>query len=174
MKHLTAIRCIAFYKGDQLADWLLEYLINAASRGKITEAGRRLHLIPIHAYENARRKQQEISDAEVRRLRKRGIKCSGGSASPRIRYSDCIPLTSFLPRNDQELEQRLLQISEFGPLFSVCSDTVNVTPVHGIGPESNRNAKCAVCSTSLAGRRHGTKYCSSACKQVAYRAKEKV
>jgi hypothetical protein len=174
MKHATVIRCIAFHKGDQLADCLLEYLINAASRGRITEAGKRLLLIPVDAYEESRRKQQAISDAEVRRLRKRDIKCSGGPASPRIRNSDCIPLTSFLPKTQQELELRLSQISEFGPLFSVYSGTETVTPVDGIRFNANRNAKCPVCSASLAARRRGTKYCSNACKQVAYRAKEKV
>jgi hypothetical protein len=174
VKPPTVIRCIAFHKGDQLEDWLLEYLINAASRGKITEAGKRLLLIPVDGYEKARRKQQAISDAEVRRLRKRGIKCTGGPASPRIRNSDCIPLTSFLPKNDQELELRLSQISEFGPLFSVYSGTKNVTPVDGIRFDANRNAKCPICSASLAGRRRGTKYCSDACKQIAYRDRETV
>ena len=174
MKHPTVIRCIAFHKGEQLADWRLEYLINAASRGKITEAGKRLQLIPIDAYKQARHKQQAIADAEIRRLRKRGTKCSGRSASPRIKNSDCIPLTSFLPKNDQELELRLSQISESGPLFSVNSGTKAVTPVDGISVDANRNAKCPVCSASLAGRRRGTKYCSDACKQVAYRDRETV
>jgi hypothetical protein len=141
VKPPTVIRCIAFHKGDQLEDWLLEYLINAASRGKITEAGKRLLLIPVDGYEKARRKQQAIS---------------------------------VLPKNDQELELRLSQISEFGPLFSVYSGTKNVTPVDGIRFDANRNAKCPICSASLAGRRRGTKYCSDACKQIAYRDRETV
>jgi len=165
------LNCIAFYKGDLLPNWLLEYVVNAAARGYITEAGRKLWLIPISVYERAERGQQAKADREAKRRRKKGLPCSPGPASPSIRKKDCIPLSSFLPPNRRQRRLRLSRINDSGPLFSIPPETVSVTPVYRIGKADKRNANCHRCGASLAVKRRGAKYCGPSCKQAEYRTR---
>ena len=94
----TPLNCIAFHKGDLVPDWVLEHIVDAATRGHITEAGRKLWLIPINVNEQAKRDQQAKADREAKRRRRRKLDCKPGPASPSIKKSDCIPLSSFLPK----------------------------------------------------------------------------
>ena len=168
----VSLNCIAFYKGDQISDWLLRYIVNAAYRGQISEAGKNLWLIPIKVYEKATRDQQAKADAEARRRRKRGQPCNPGPAAPSIKKRDCIPLTSFLPKTEEERKRRNQQFAESGPLVPMPPHPKTVTPVRDIEQPNNRNS-CGSCGESLAHRRKGAKYCSKACKQAAFRARTK-
>jgi hypothetical protein len=160
---------IAFHNGEQLTDWLLAYVVNAATRGHITEHGQNLWLIPKNVYERATRDQQKKADREARRQKKKKLPRVPGPASPSIQKGDCIPLTNYLPKTDAELKRRLLRISEYGPLFPMPPHPGTVTHVHGIGVASNRNADCAFCGSIFVRKRCDAKYCSKKCRQAAYR-----
>ena len=171
--HGSLDNLIAFHKGDQISDWLLAYVVNAATRGKITEHGRNLWLIPTNLYRQATLDQQEKADQEARRRKKKKLPSVPGPASPSIKKSDCIPLTNYLPKTEAELKRRLSRIAEYGPLFPMPPHPRAVTDVHGIGVDSNRNADCAFCGSIFVRKRCDAKYCSKKCRQSAYRQRQK-
>ena len=166
--------CIAFYKGDFVDDDVLAWAIELATYGYITEAGMSLYLIPIKAYEQASRDQQTKADEYARRRRKIEPKFKSGPAGPSIKKCDCIPLTSFLPeiytvtrpRNRRNHVSRVLIP---GPLEGTNRNASTLAK-----GSTNRNANCPSCGSSLTGKRADAKYCSTACRQVAYRLRSLV
>lgn len=96
---------IAFYKGDEISPWVLAKIIDAASRGKITEAGEKLLLIPRKTYEKAKKDSIARIKSKPRRKGERPINLVPW---PEIRKRDCIPLTSYLPpKNASERKKRV-------------------------------------------------------------------
>lgn len=83
----------AFYKGEIVEPWILDRIRDAAQRGLITEAGRKLILVPDTRFGSA--------DSYGRREFANGQMIGRGSRakkSKRLRQSDCIPLTALLPK----------------------------------------------------------------------------
>ncbi len=168
-KYSIPLNCIAFYKGDLLPDWVLEYIVNAATRGHITEAGRNLWLIPIKVYEQAKNDQQAKADQEGRRRRKKESNFRSGPAGPSIKKWECVPLTSFLPKKRSQRKGRLRQNRVSIPLFSMPPRGVNRNACTRHQSTNKRNANCHYCDVSMGPKRRDAKYCSNACKQAAHR-----
>ena len=161
--------CIAFYKGDRVDDWILELAVEMATLGYITEAGRKLYLIPNKLYEQARRDQQTKADDYARMRRKTEPGFKSGPASPSVKKSDCIPLTSFLPKKGDRSRARLRPNRVSSPPVSrvpegACGNACTKHPVL-----HNGNAECHYCFELMTRKRRGAMYCGNACKQAAYR-----
>lgn len=165
------VRCIAFYRGSQISDNVLAWVLELATNGYITEAGMGLYLIPIKLYEQAKRDQQAKADEYARRRRKIEPNFKSGPASPSIKKWDCIPLTSFLPEyycvtgpgNRRNHDSKVLI-----PMPLERDNRYASTLAKG---SANRNGNRCPCGSSLAGKRHDAKYCSAKCRQAAYRSR---
>ena len=168
ISYRSRTKCIAFHKGGRVPDDVLDWVIELATYGYITEAGKNLYLIPIKLYEQACREQQAKADEHARRKRKSDPKFKSGPASPSIRKWDCIPLTSFLPKKDAGNNVRLGENRVLSPLIPRPpeGDNRNASTLGQV--DAKRNAFCP-CGESLSHRRKGTKYCDNRCKQAAYR-----
>ena len=162
-------KCIAFYKGEQISDHLLDWVVELATYGYITEAGKRLYLIPIKLYEQACRDQQAKADEYARRRRKTEPGFKSGPASPSIKKSDCVPLTSFLPKKVAGNKVRLCENRVLSPLIPRPSDGANRNARTLGHVDVKRNATCLHCDEIFEPKRSDAKHCSKACKQAAYR-----
>ena len=172
ISYRSPVKCIAFYKGDQVSDHILDWVIELATYGYITEAGKNLYLIPIKLYEQARRDQQAKADEHAKRMRKKGLPCNPGPASPSIKKWDCIRLTSFLPKKGAESRARLCQSRVLSPLITRLPGGANRNAGTLVHIDANRNAICLNCGDVLTAKRGNTKYCDKACKQAAYRTRK--
>lgn len=169
ISHRKPVNCIAFYKGERISDHILDWAIELATYGYITEAGKQLYLIPINLYEQATRDQQAKADEYARLRRKYEPNFRSGPASPSIKKWDCIPLTSFLPKKGTGSRPRLCQNRVLSPLIPRAPGGIirNACTRHQVPIKGN--AICLYCPELLTGKRRGTKYCRQACKQAAYR-----
>jgi len=173
ISHRRPAKFIAFYKGDQITDHLLDWIIELATYGYITEAGKNLYLIPIKHYEQACRDQQAKADEYARRRRKTEPGFKSGPASPSIKKWNCIRLTRFLPKKTSGNRVTLCENRVLDPLTA----RLPRTAIHNAGSRlqvpHKRNARCHFCEEVMPPKRRGAKYCGQACKQAAYRAREK-
>ena len=164
------LNCIAFYKGDRVLDWVLELAVELATYGYITEAGKRLYLIPIRLYEQACRDQQAKADEYARQRRKTDRSFRSGPAGPSIKKWDCIPLTSFLPKESTGNRARLCKNRSLNPLIPRLPEGTNRNAFTKHQVPRNGNGICLNCFAVMTPKRRGAKYCGQACKQAAYRA----
>lgn len=161
--------CIAFFNGDPVPMSILDEAVACAREGYITEAGMRLYLIPRKHYENAQRIQQAKADEYARRRRKKDPGFKSGDASPSIKISDCISLSSFLPKDAGSEKARLCESSPMSPLIPRLPQGVKRNAHREHCVLTKRNASCLNCGEILIGKRSDAKYCSKACKQADYR-----
>jgi len=167
-----ALNLIAFHRGDVVPDWVLARAIDAAHRGHITARGKQLHLISLKFYEQANRDS-------VAKIKAAGRRRNGNKRNltpwPEVQKVDCIPLPNYLPKNTVQLKARLCQYydSDPAPVNGFRDANRNGKGVATGMPKTgfNRNADCLFCGISLAGKRHGSRYCDTNCKQQAYRSR---
>ena len=171
ISHRTPLKCIAFYKGDQVSDHILDWVVELATYGYITEAGKNLYLIPIKLYEQACRDQQAKADEYARQRRKIDKGFKSGPASPSIKKWDCIPLTSFLPKKTSGKKARLCENRVLNPLITRLPGDTNRNAGTLGHLCAKRNAKCLNCGAFMEAKRRDAKYCSTGCKQAAYRSR---
>ena len=163
------VKCIAFHKGDQVSDHVLDWAIELATYGYITEFGKGLCLIPTKLYEQACRDQQAKADEYARQRRKIDKGFKSGPASPSIKKWGCIRLTSFLPKNDSRNKARLCPNRVLEPLITRLPGDTNRNADTLGHLCAKRNAKCLNCGAFMGPKRRDAKYCSTGCKQAAYR-----
>lgn len=163
------VNCIAFYKGERISDHILDWAIELATYGYITEAGKQLYLIPINLYKQATRDQQAKADEYARLRRRYEPNFKSGPASPSIKKWDCITLKSFLPDKSSGSRARLCESRVLSPLIPrpPGGTNRNAGSRHQVHP--NRNAICLYCDEVMTPKRKDAKYCGQACKQAAYR-----
>ena len=156
--------CIAFYKGELVDDDVLIRVIEYATHGYITEAGMNLYLIPVKVYEQAKRDAIERVKPEDKNK----------EPWPSVRKTDCIPLTSFLPENYCVTKPRNRRTHDSKVLMPRPLEGTNRNACTLAQVTVNRNANCPSCGSSLSKKRRDAKYCSSKCRQVAYRSRSHV
>ena len=165
------LNCIAFYKGDRVPDWVLEQAVELATCGYITEAGKRLYLIPIRVYEQAQRDQQAKADEEARRRRKKEPNFRSGPAGASIKKWDCIPLSSFLPKTRGRKKSKLCQNRVSNPRLPRLPKGASRNACTRYQVPSKGNAACLHCGELMVPKRRDAKYCGKACKQAAFRSR---
>jgi hypothetical protein len=171
ISYRSPVKCIAFYKGERISDHVLDWIVELATYGYITEAGKNLYLIPIKLYQQACRDQQAKADKHAKQRRKKKPNFKSGPASPSIKKSDCIPLTSFLPQKGAGNKVRLCESRVLSPLISRLPEGANRNASTLGHVPVKRNGTCLHCGEVFEPRRSDAKYCSKACKQAAYRSR---
>lgn len=142
------MKYVAFYPGSSgtlIPDIVLANIINAAMRGKVTEAGKKLMLVPD--------KRHGQTDA------------AGLRAMRRVRKSECIPLQRIVPKPRCHAKAKSVPGNKgLQPAR---------TPNQGLGARSDSEAisrdTCEQCGESISHMRKGTKYCSARCRKRASR-----
>ncbi len=168
-REITTLNCIAFLDGDQVPDSVLEEAVALALDGFITKVGMRLYLIPAQAYEKATKVQQAKADEYAKRRRKYDPDFKSGPASPSIKKWNCIPLSSFLPKNCRSKKARVCKNDESSPLIPRLPEGAKRNAGTLVHIDVSRNATCPQCGESLAQKRSDPKFCCKACKQAAHR-----
>jgi len=166
-----SLNIIAFYQGFAVSDWTLARVIEAASRGKITVAGMRLYLIPIRVYEKAKRD----SVARIKaRPKKKNRKAPNQIPWPEVRKSDCIPLSSFLPKTRNQKKATKPQIYVSNPHEQRAAEELKGTHVGYPRVNAKGYESCLNCGTDLTSKRRGARYCDRKCKQQFRRSEGRV
>ena len=92
---LPRLDVIAFYEGIEVPSWMLARMIDAATRGHITPAGKKIFLIPRKAYVQAKKDSVRNIRESARKRRVRIPK--NPTPGPSIQKSQCLTLHSYFP-----------------------------------------------------------------------------
>ena len=150
---------IAFHNGRLISDHILENIIYAALRGKMTESGESLLLIP---------------DPRIGRPDESGL-----YKMRSVKKSQCITLKKYV--HEFRKSSGVTDIGKWAT-FTPCQiralrgkTTPNMSPL-GTGTNSTNSSiirdKCRVCSRDISCKRKGAKFCGSTCRQRAFRSRD--
>lgn len=159
---------MAFHQGILLPDWVLGRMIDAATRGYITEAGKRMLLIPTKTYDQANKESVERIKAAPR-IRKNGKKRSFTMPWPEVQKRDCLALSDYLP--EAVPTETRNQCFDPAPHKGFRAAIRNGRGVAKGKPKNDRirNANCLSCGSPLVHKRCGAKFCDVNCKQKFHR-----